>query len=99
MNKIVFQLWEESERGRSCRPDGCSIHIDSAERDRYVESIYSSRRGDSVPDEYERILGYPVDALVEDALFALLKEEKTIRIEEHSFRNLLGMDEIVVRDE
>ena len=99
MNRIVFQLWEESERGRGCRPDGCSIHIDSAERDRYVESIYSSRRGAAVPDEYERIVGDPVDALVEDAMFALLKEEKTIRIEEHSFRNLLGMDEIVVRDE
>jgi hypothetical protein len=32
-------------------------------------------------------------------LFKKLKSEKTIRIEEHSLRNLIGMEEIVVRDE
>ena len=52
MNKVILQFWEESERGWGVRPDGCSIHLDSNERNSYINSIYSDR-GSLVPDEYE----------------------------------------------
>lgn len=100
MNKIVLQLWEESIRGSGSRPDGCSIHVDISERDRYVESVYSARRGsDSVPDEYERIVGGPVEAYIDDAMFESLKSEKSIRLAQHQMNNLVGMEDIILRDE
>lgn len=100
MNKIVLQLWEESGRSWGVRPDGCSIHLDSAERDRYVESVYSARRGsESVPDEYDRIVGAPMESYVDDLLFDSLKKEKSIRLAQHEMSNLLGMEDIIIRDE
>jgi len=100
MNKIVLQLWEESGRGWGVRPDGCSIHTDIAERDRYVESIYASRRGsDSVPEEYERIVGSPVEAYVDDSMFETLRSEKSIRLAQHQMNNLVSMEDIIIRDE
>ena len=50
MNKIVLQLWEESERGWGIRPDGCSIHLDDKERSTFIDNEYSNR-SESVPDE------------------------------------------------
>ena len=100
MNKIVLQLWEESGRGFGTRPDGCSIHMDVVERDRYVEYIYSSRRGStSVPDEYERIVGGPVEAYIDDYMFDMLKSEKSIRLAQYQMNNLVGMEDIIIRDE
>jgi hypothetical protein len=100
MNKIVLQLWEESIRGSGIRPDGCSIHVDAAERDRYVESIYASRRGSSsVPEEYERIVGSPVEAYIDDVMFESLKSEKSIRLAQHQMNNLVEMEDIILRDE
>ena len=100
MNKIVLQLWEESIRGSGSCPDGCSIHVDISERDRYVESVYSARRGsDSVPDEYERIVGGPVEAYIDDTMFESLKSEKSIRLAQHQMNNLVGMEDIILRDE
>lgn len=100
MNKIVLQLWEESERGWGVRPDGCSIHIDSAERERYVESVYAARRGsESVPEEYERIVGGPLEAYIDDALFENLSEKKSIRLAQHQMSNLVSMEDIIMREE
>jgi hypothetical protein len=100
MNKIVLQLWEESGRKWGVRPDGCSIHIDSAERDRYVESIYSARRGsESVPEEYDRIVGSPIESYIDDALFETLKKDKSIRLAQHEMNNLVGMEDLIIRDE
>lgn len=100
MNKIVLQLWEESIRGSGIRPDGCSIHVDTAERDRYVESIYASRRGSSsVPEEYERIVGSPVEAYIDDSMFESLKSDKSIRLAQHQMNNLVEMEDIILRDE
>ena len=100
MNKIVLQLWEESERDWGVRPDGCSIHIDSAERERYIESIYSERRGsESVPDEYERVVGGAVEAYIEDPLFETLLKEKSIRLAQYQMSNLVSLEDIIIRDE
>jgi len=99
MNKIILQLWEESERGSGVRPDGCSMHINSEYRDLYVSSIYSGRFSGQVPDEYERILGKPMDAYINDAMFSILSIDKNIRIGQNQMNNLIEMEDIIIKEE
>ena len=97
MNKVTLQLWEESERGWGVRPDGCSLHIDSIERDVYLKSVYDSR-GDEVPYEYDRIVGNSVSAFIDDDLFKSIMEEKSVRISQSSFNNLISLNELIIKE-
>jgi hypothetical protein len=67
MNKVVFQLWEELERGENIKNDGCSLHINSTERDIFVKSFYE-KRNNSIPDEYEKSSGSFIEAFIDDSL-------------------------------
>ena len=97
MNKVILQLWEESERGWGVRPDGCSLHIDDVERDLYLKTVYNDR-GDEVPYEYDRIVGGPICAFVDDNLFKSLSEEKTVRITQNSLNNLISLSELIIKE-
>lgn len=100
MNKVILQLWEESERGTDIRPDGCSLHIDSNERIKYIESVYSTRLGYSeIPKEYDRIVGNEIVSFIEDALFELVKQNKTIRLLQHELNNLINAEELLIKDD
>jgi hypothetical protein len=99
MNKVVLQFWEESIRGKSPIQDGCSIHLDTPERIKYIDSIYVSRTLDSRPDENERIVGGQVEAYVEDNLFKLLQNDKSLRIYQHQYTNLFNMNELIIKEE
>lgn len=96
MNKVILQLWEESERGFGTRPDGCSIHADSENRNKYIKSIYESRH-DEVPDIYERIIGSELEAFIDDDLFKKLNEEKSIRLIEPELNNLIKFEELIIK--
>lgn len=96
MNKVILQLWEESERGWGVRPDGCSIHIDKENRDLYVSNLYKDRDGD-VPDTYERVLGDPITAFLDDRLFDLISNDKSIRLFENELNNLIKLEEIIIK--
>lgn len=99
MNKIILQIWEESERGWGTRPDGCSMHADSKEREKYIQAVYESRKSDtSIPHEYDRIVGEGVEAFIEDALFELVQKEKSVRLTQYQMNNLMGMEEITIKD-
>ncbi len=97
MNKVILQLWEESERGWGVRPDGCSLHTDLVERDGYLKSIYNDR-GDEVPYEYDRIVGEPVSAFIDDNLFRSLSDEKTVRLSQNSLNNLISLNELIIKE-
>ncbi len=97
MNKVILQLWEESERGWGVRPDGCSLHVDLVERDSYLKSIYDER-GDEVPYEYDRIVGDSVSAFIDDDLFRSLTEEKTVRLTQNSLNNLISLNELIIKE-
>ena len=99
MNKVVLQFWEESIRGKSPIQDGCSIHLDTQERIKYINSIYDNRTLNSIPDEYERIVGGQVEAYVEDNLFKLLQNDKSLRIYQHQYTNLFNMNELIIKEE
>ncbi len=96
MNKVILQLWEESERGWGVRPDGCSIHIDTENRDLYVSNLYKDR-SDDVPDTYERVLGDPITAFLNDRLFDLISSDKSIRLFENELNNLIKLEEIIIK--
>jgi hypothetical protein len=99
MNKVILQIWEESERGWGTRPDGCSMHIDLKERENYIQTIYDSRKSDeSIPNEYDRIVGEGVEAFIEDALFKLVEKDKSVRLTQYQMNNLMGMDEITINE-
>lgn len=99
MNKVILQIWEESERGWGTRPDGCSMHIDLKERENYIQTIYDSRKSEtSIPDEYERIVGEGVEAFIEDELYKLVQKDKSIRLTQYQMNNLMNMEEITIND-
>ena len=95
MNKVILQLWEESERGYGSRPDGCSIHIDEKIQKEYTDISYKNR-GDDVPDVYERLVGDPFFAFIEDGLFEILKRDGSIRLFEYELNNLIHMEELII---
>jgi hypothetical protein len=95
MNKIILQLWEESERGWGTRPDGCSIHIDLNSQKQYIKDYYKDR-DDNVPDVYERIIGEPIEAFIDDKLFSVIEKDKNVRLFETELNNLLSMEEIII---
>ena len=100
MNKVILQFWEESERGFGVRPYGCSLHLDTLIRDKYVNGVYESRKGeDYVPDVYDRIIGDPIDAFISDVLYSKVKLKNSIRIYEHELNNLTSMAEIIIRND
>lgn len=97
MNKVILQIWEESERGFGVRPDGCSIHINFEERNSYIKSIYDNRDSE-VPAEYDRIVGDGIEVFIEDSLFEIVKRDKSIRITEYQMNNLISMEDLIVNE-
>lgn len=101
MNKVIMQLWEDYEKGMNekstIRPSGCSIHTDLEEKKRYIKSIYDSRETNSVPNEYENTLGEEIEVFIEDNLFDILQNEKTIRLAENQLNNLINMGELIIK--
>ena len=98
MNRVVLQFWEESCRGKNPIPDGCSIHLSSEDRKNYIDSIYKERIGCEVPDEYDRIVGSEIESFIDDALYEILKKEKSIRLYQHQYSNLINMNEIIIKE-
>ena len=77
---VVVQKWEESERGWGVRPDGYSLHIDEAQRKRYIDA-YRAEMPNTAPDEYSRLSGTPYAAEV-----TLTDDEQRLMIHKHGVR-------------
>ena len=95
MNKVYLQRWEESERGLGTRPDGCSLHLTLKDRDKYLTKIYEGTTFTNVPDEYDRIVGNPIEISISDVVFSEVNVNGALRISEYEMKNLLKMGEIV----
>jgi len=94
MKKVILQYWEESERGWGVRPDGCSIHHDIKSHGDYIKTIYEKRDCNFIPDEYDRIVGHPIEIEISESLFGQIKENGSLRLFEYEMNNLLKMKEI-----
>ena len=94
MQKVYLQHWEESERGWGVRPDGCSLHLDLIKHKSYVEDVYNQRDTDTIPHEYDRVVGEPIEVMISDVMFEELNKSGTVRLMQHSFTNLRNLKEI-----
>jgi len=74
---VLYQGWEESERGWGVRPDGYSLHVDRQHRDAFVDHFLKRQHAffqehglkeDGVPDEYTRVSGEPIAVSVTRAV-------------------------------
>lgn len=92
---IILQLWEESIKGKSSRPDGCSIHIDLDSRLDYINTEYELRKSNVIPDEYEVAIGSPIKVSVTNNIYNVLKDAKSIRLLQNELRNLIDLKEII----
>lgn len=95
MNKAILQIWEESSVDNNILPIGGTLHIDIKERNEYVNRIYAGRDSNQVPTNYDRVTGREVEALVNDSIFNILLEKKTVILEEYELNNLVNMREII----
>lgn len=78
MSKIICQKWEESESGWGSRPDGYSLHVDDAARQRFVKDAIERQhkyflsigmKEGQVPHTYTREDGTPYEAEVTQAIY------------------------------
>ena len=99
MNKAILQIWEESSIDNNILPIGGTLHIDSKERNEYVNRIYAGRDSNQIPNRYERISGSEVEALINDSIFNILLEKKTVILEEYELNNLVNMKEIITEND
>ena len=79
MNKVVLQLWEESDIEKGNIVDGCSLHINIIERNKYINCVYNNIKH-LIPDTYDRIIGNCVNVYVEDDIYKSICEEKSIKL-------------------
>lgn len=93
MRLAIIQIWEESFSDNSISPDGCTLHIDKEYRNRYVENFYNNRTNE-IPDTYERIVGRESFVKISEELWDLVSINKTIRVTEVEFNNLIGFKKI-----
>jgi hypothetical protein len=49
-----------------------------------------------IPNEYDTAVGEPIEVLVNDNVFELIKIEKTIRLLQNEFNNLIQLKDILV---
>ena len=95
MENIIFQYWEESERGWGIRPDGCSIHRSLADHKAYVDKMYKGR-GEVIPNEYDRVVGDPMPGLISQTLSTKLFDRGYLRISEVETNNLIRLEDIII---
>jgi hypothetical protein len=95
MNKVILQLWEESNSKDQFLSNGCSLHLNVKERDIYISSIYNTRDNSTIPNKYDRIIGEYLEVFVEDKIFNMILEKNSVKINESSFQNLLKFEEII----
>jgi len=94
MNKVYLQYWEESERGWGVRPDGCSLHLDIKNHKSYLDKIYYGRDSKNVPDEYDRVVGDPIEVEVSDSIFEKVSKSGSFRLSQISLTNCRNLKDI-----
>ena len=95
MNKAILQLWEESNSNEGFLSNGCSIHLNLSERNSYIAEVYKDRNSE-VPDQYDRIVGECIEVFVNDEIYNLICQDKSVKVPESAFQNLLKFEEIIV---
>ena len=95
MNKVILQLWEESNQNDGVFSNGCSIHINEDERIKFVSNIYSNRESSDIPNEYDSVVGEGIEVFVTDSIYNLVDASKSIKISEVELQNLIKFEDLI----
>ncbi len=95
MNRVILQIWEESDKNDGIFNDGCSVHIDEVERNTYISNVYKNRESSNIPQKYERVVGGEIEIFASDSLYDIILREKSIRLSEVEFNNLLKFEDLI----
>jgi hypothetical protein len=95
MNKVILQLWEESNQNDGVFSNGCSIHINEDERIKFVSNIYSNRESSDIPNEYDSVVGEGIEVFVIDSIYNLVDASKSIKISEVELQNLIKFEDLI----
>ncbi len=96
MNKFYYQRLENYIRNSGVIPRACSLHTNSIVHHSYICDIYS-KRGDIIPEEYDKVCGDTVICYVEDDLYEIILQDGNVRVPETGLQNMLEMCEITFR--
>lgn len=99
MNKVILQLWEESNQNDGLFSNGCSIHLNEDERIKFVSNIYSNREYSDVPNEYDSVVGEGIEVFITDSIYNLLSTSNSVKISEVEFQNLIKFEDIIYNTE
>lgn len=95
-NAVILQYWESSIKGSGVLQDGVSLHFDLKSHRDYIYEIYKNRNENNIPDEYDKIVGNPVEILTSDFIYEKLKEIKSIRLTEAETNNMIYLKDIIL---
>lgn len=95
MNKVLLQIWEESQIVDGCCSDGCSLHLSEQDLINFNSVLHSSRDL-LVSDTFERVIGLPIEVCVTNKIYQILQSQKNVRLQQHEMNNLLSLKEITV---
>lgn len=102
MKKVLLQYWLESGRHWGVRPDGCSLHLTIDDNKKFIDSIYKDRDINDIPDEYERIIGNPIEIWITNEIYdEIVSNKGSLRLPQQSMSNLRKMKELqpILQDE
>jgi hypothetical protein len=85
MQKVLIQLWETLNEGL-INSDGCSLHIDVDNRNKYLKENKNN---------IERPVGIYSEIDVNSTIFKLVDKKRSIRLSEIEFNNLIGLGDII----
>jgi len=95
MNKVILQLWEESNQEDGVFSNGCSIHLNEDERLKFISNIYSNRESSEVPNEYDSTVGDGIEVFITDSIYNLLDVSKSVKISEVELQNLIKFEDLI----
>jgi hypothetical protein len=98
MNTVLLETWTESERGWGQRSDGCSLHKNKDDYQKYVEKYWEGMPSET-PDEYSRPDKNLREVVVSDELFEQVSSsDNGIRLWQSEFRSKREKHEILFTD-
>lgn len=94
VKKVYLQYWVCSEKNKGVTMDGCSLHSHLTDHKKYINNIYSKRNG-SIPIEYDRIVGNPIEVMVNQPIINIFTDG-SLRLPNHCLNNLIDLEEIFI---
>lgn len=95
MEKVILQIWEESNLGTEPILIGASVHLNEEICNKYIEEKYKSRTN-KIPKTYVRKIGKYTTCLISNMLYnEVLSKGGTLFIKDHQLHNLVMFNKLI----